>query len=509
VEDKQAVTQNAFYAVLQVVLSGVMLFLFYRYLYSVIGIEQVGIWSLILAMTSLSSIANLGFGGSLVKYVAQYHARGDQDAINDVVATAVITVGIAVATVLILAYPFAEALVGMVVQRQYAERAASLLPYAIVSLWIGSLGNMYAAVLEGYHLAYLKSVIFLAGQALNLLLSMLMVSHHGLFGLAYAQIIQAAFVVAATMIVLKTKVPSMRVVPGMWKKERYREMKNYGFNVQVNSVAIMLYDPITKALLSKYGDISIVGFFEMANRTVLLFRAVLVNANRVLVPTISRAMESVNVPLNKIYSLSYELILYLSVPIFAGLIAFAPSVAHLWTGAYNDRLSSMIMILSLGWFVNILAGPAYFMNMGTGDLSMNTISHVVIGLGNLLLGLAAGVLLGGQYIVWTWTLSLGAGSLMIPISYQRKNSLPLSSLLPATSRMLALSCTVGAVLSLLVYHGYHESLPFFQLLAGTVLVYCAIIFPSLWKHPARSRLFEMTGHLRGLSAGKDQNHEDA
>jgi len=156
-----------------------MLLLLYRYLYFTIGIAQVGIWSLVLVTMSLSNIANLGFGGSLVKFVAQYHAREDQQSINEIVGTAVITVAVTVAGIIIVLYPAIRTVFHMVVPEANVPVVDLLLPYACISLWVNAIGNLYAAVLDGYHFAHVKSKILLVNQALYLLLSMIFVGMYG------------------------------------------------------------------------------------------------------------------------------------------------------------------------------------------------------------------------------------------------------------------------------------------------------------------------------------------
>jgi O-antigen/teichoic acid export membrane protein len=46
----------------------------------------------------------------------------------------------------------------------------------------------------------------------------------------------------------------------------------------------MLYDPITKALLTKFGGLSLVGYYEMANKLIYQIRSLKVSANQILVP---------------------------------------------------------------------------------------------------------------------------------------------------------------------------------------------------------------------------------
>ncbi|MGC8744981.1 MAG: polysaccharide biosynthesis C-terminal domain-containing protein, partial [Verrucomicrobiia bacterium] len=60
---------------IQIISVGIALFFLYRFLLKTIGVEQFGIWSLVLSTTSIIGAANLGISGSIVKFVAKYIAR--------------------------------------------------------------------------------------------------------------------------------------------------------------------------------------------------------------------------------------------------------------------------------------------------------------------------------------------------------------------------------------------------------------------------------------------------
>lgn len=52
------VLKNAMMAVLQTLVMGAILFFLYRYLLRTIGVEQLGLWSLVLASTSVTPVAD-------------------------------------------------------------------------------------------------------------------------------------------------------------------------------------------------------------------------------------------------------------------------------------------------------------------------------------------------------------------------------------------------------------------------------------------------------------------
>jgi len=252
----------------------------------------------------------------------------------------------------------------------------------------------------------------------------------------------------------------------------------------------MLYDPITKALLTKFGGLSMTGFYEMASRMILQLRALLVTANQVLVPTIADLQEKNPELIQSVYKSSYRLLFYLALPLFLVIVALTPIISEIWIGHYEGRFVLFAILLAVGWFLNTLTAPAYFANLGIGELRWNTIGHVVIGVLNTGLGLFLGILYGGKGVVIAWVFSLIIGSHIITVSYHLRHKIPIGELLPQENISIGLASVVGLFAAMLLYYQLHLlwSLP--ALTALIFVVFCAIMVVPLWLHPMRKRLFE-------------------
>ena len=75
--DRRRISANVIASIAQVLASSVAFFLLYRYLLDQLGVAQLGVWSLVLATTSVSRIGDLGLSAGVVKFVAQALAQGD------------------------------------------------------------------------------------------------------------------------------------------------------------------------------------------------------------------------------------------------------------------------------------------------------------------------------------------------------------------------------------------------------------------------------------------------
>ncbi|HDK42028.1 MAG TPA: hypothetical protein ENG87_01510 [Candidatus Pacearchaeota archaeon] len=484
---KRQVLINAVFSVVQILVIGIVIFILYRFLLNTIGVKQLGIWSLILATTSVAQIANFGLAGSVVKFVAKYLDRNEAENVSDVIQTAVISLGIFVGLALLLSYPLIKKVLSLVVPGDSLPLAVGILPYALVSLWLMMIFSVFQAGLDGYQRIDLRSLILMVSAVLNLILCFILAPPYGLIGVAYARVIQMAITLIIGWILLKRYI-RLPIIPYRWNRQLFKEIISYGIKYQTISVTTLFYDPVTKALLSKFGSLSMVGYYEMANRMVQQFRGLIVSANQVLFPAIADLKESAPEKIQAVYRTSYQLLFYLALPMFSLIIAALPLISNLWIGHYEGNFVLFSVILAVGWFLNTLSGPAYFANLGIGELRWNVVGHVSIAILNLVSGFLLGLYFGGTGVVIAWATSLALGSSVIYLSYHIKNKIPLIDLLPKASRAIIAVCLIGVLSALLIQYKLNQAFNTIALNSITLFAFSIIVFISLWFHPMRRRL---------------------
>ena len=72
--NKKKIAISAGSSIIQTVVSGITVFILFKYILKTIGPEKLGIWSLVLAASSMVQVANLGMSGSIVKNAATGYA---------------------------------------------------------------------------------------------------------------------------------------------------------------------------------------------------------------------------------------------------------------------------------------------------------------------------------------------------------------------------------------------------------------------------------------------------
>jgi hypothetical protein len=109
----------------------------------------------------------------------------------------------------------------------------------------------------------------------------------------------------------------------------------------------------------------------------------------------------------------------------------------------------------------VLSSPAYFANLGSGDVVWNTVTHAILAVSAIVLGSVLGGALGGRGVVLGWTCSLFLAAAFTVFEHRRRSSLRLGELL--SSREIGMIVVNALALVLAV------SLPF--LFSGRIGLY--------------------------------------
>jgi O-antigen/teichoic acid export membrane protein len=483
-------TRNATVSVAQVIFSGLVLFVVYRYLIDHLGAEQLGLWSVVLASTSVARLSDMGLTGSVVKFVARYRALKDEVQAADVVQTAAISIAGVMAILCIAVYPLLDDVLALAVPEKSMAQALLILPWAVFSLWIGSVGSVFQSALDGCQRMDIRNVLMVVGNILFLVATLCLVPGYGLVGLAIGQIMQGTLLLLVSWLTLRRQLKSLPWLPMLWSKAKFKEMLGYAVNFQINAIAILLFDSIIKLLMSRYGGLSSAGYYEMANQLVAKLRALLISANQALVPTVAELHEAVPEKIRELYLKVYRMLLFVSFPLYAGILISLPIISVLWIGHIEAHFLLFGALLCVGWGINTLIAPAYFINLGTGNLKWNTIAHVSMAIINLLLGLFLGKVVGALGVVIAAMTALVFASGLVIFALHRQYQISFGMIFPREHIPLMLAAIVSIALS-----GWLNIDQFFgqkTLLVGAINIgiFTLLMLVCLWLHPYKKILLE-------------------
>jgi O-antigen/teichoic acid export membrane protein len=489
---------NATVSVVQTVISGLVLFVLYRYLIDHLGSEQLGLWSVILASTSVARLSDLGLTGSVVKFVARYRALNDDAQAGDVVQTAAISIALVMAALVLILYPLLDFVLRLSIPAQSMPQALGILPWAVFSLWLGSVGGVFQSGLDGCQRMDLRNILMVAGNLLFLGAALWLVPRYGLIGLAIGQAVQGLLLLLANWATLRRQLTSLPWLPCHWSKSKFKEMFGYAVNFQVSAIAMLLFEPTSKLLMSRFGGLSSAAYYEMASQLVLKLRALIIAASQALVPAVAELHATSPEKVRELYLKSYRLLFFVVVPFYAAIIVALPLISWLWLGRSDAQFILFGSILAAGWGLNTLTGSAYFLNLGTGDLKWNAIAHVLMATVNVLLGLLLGYIFDGLGVTISAMGALITGSWFVIHSLHKQYKIPFRTIVPSEHYFLVAIALLCIALSIFANARSIVNHP--SAISGSINfgLYLIIISFVIWRHPYKRILFLHTraGHSR-------------
>jgi O-antigen/teichoic acid export membrane protein len=300
-------------------------------------------------------------------------------------------------------------------------------------------------------------------------------------------------VLGGSWTVLRSQMVGLPFLPRRWNLSTFREILGYSALFQLNNLLLLLLDPLVKFTMTRFGGLSAIAYFDMANQLVQRLRQLPVAAAQVLVPAMTQAGIEGTAQVRELYARGYRTIFAVAVPIFSFAAILVPTISSIWIGHEVPLFTGMMWICLAGWALSTVGAPAYFGNLGTGTLTSNAIGHTLTNLIAFLLGWVGGRELGAYGVCAGYALGVVAGALFVQLGFMRRLGLGLSTIVPPDSRwlliqsLLAVALGLGADFAIVKSGILAEAGPFPHALriAVATSIFLVVAGASVWSHPVR------------------------
>lgn len=407
--------RNAVWSIAEIVISGISLFLLYKYVVSFLGLKALGIWSLVLASTSLVRFADLGAAAGLGRFVALALTKNDRTSARDFVETSLLAN--------LYIYIFASALFAVplwkglyfLIPSDSVTQARALLPYALASFTLLNTNAVTLSALVGIQRTDIKCKIVILSLVVQIVVVLVLVPFVGLVGMGMGQIAQYAVSMALSWLAFRSLLgPSIvPVLPRRFSRSAFSQLFTFGIKLQLMNLISFVFEPLTKFVVSAVCGLQILGIFEMTYRLVLQTRHLIVAPMQQLVPAFVH-FDAVNPSETaRLYSRALVEATLMGTPIFLMVGIASPAISWIWIGAYNPTFVIFTSLLCLGWLASALSTPAYLLGISCGRVRWNITGHLITSVSGPALGYLFGTWFGSNALVLAISVHLVAGSVCI------------------------------------------------------------------------------------------------
>lgn len=436
--------RNGLFAVIQSLINIFAVFLSFRILIDNQGIEALGLWSLSVGLVSFVRLADVS-GAALARFVAIAAPEMQKKYIDTVLIFSFIFYAILCALIWV---PYTY-LISLVVDPEYLELSKKLIPYVVGSLFLIVISNSQLNALDGLHRADLRAIVASIGFLVFLVLAFIWVPEQGVIGLAKAQITQSIFLFFTARLVCIRKVAKLKFIPIYWNMEAFKEMLSYGLKLQLNSATNLFFDSGIKLVITNYSGLETLGIYELAFKTVVNTKYLIVAALTPLIPEFAKAHkdepEQSLQKLQKIQDYLNQLNLGF---LFISFLA-APIVSFLILSKISASLLILANALTIAYYINIFGLPVYLYAQAVGLLRWNIIGQVIITIISIVMCIVFSYILPTENSPLGVFVGLSIGSIIMTFNNIKMFGLSFTKLAP--KKVILLFTTAILFVQIVVY----------------------------------------------------------
>lgn len=300
-----------------------------------LGTESFGLWSLIWSFLALFELADLGFGASVIKYVADARGRNDMERLKKIVCTlfwiyvclgAVVMLGVAASLLFfnrLFQIPPDQAPMAQAVLLILGVRASLYLPL-----------GLFRGVLVGYQKMTVANVYKMVASLLYFVAALFFLTlFPDIRVLATVNMVAGVLPMLAMMIHTKRMNPDLSIHPRHFERALVRELSSFSIYFSFTQVARLIATRADAMIIKLFLPLEMVGIYSVGMRLTdkaSLFCSHLARALSPVFAELHGADDKSTV--RAAYRMGSKLTIAFATPLLLGLALLAHPLIIAWTG---------------------------------------------------------------------------------------------------------------------------------------------------------------------------------
>lgn len=412
---KRLATLNIVSTIVQGISTAFTYFILYKIIRDQIGLDYIGIWSLITSTSMICNILSLGIPTTVTRLVARQSKSTGKNIVSQVVFSSLFLTLVLYSVSGTLIYMIGLGPIEDVIHVQYTHLIRELFWLSLINTLLTALLAIFYATFDGLKKNYQHNLIAIFANLMFILLIFKFMSYWGINGVAWAQILQNCIAIILSFILLRNFLNWQNLNLFIYKKI-FRILFHYGKKEQVISLSQIFFDPLVKYFLARFGGLSDVSYYEVANRIVSQSRGLLVSINQVFYVRLIEVSVGGGVNLYKdVHRRNSNIMHSLSRGWVAAVFTGSMILAKFVFEGIDLQYILFVTLITLGYFANLISVPAYYSNMALGKYDQNVLSNVLCAIVNISIGFMLGVLFDGLGVVIAWSIALIVQALFVTL----------------------------------------------------------------------------------------------
>jgi O-antigen/teichoic acid export membrane protein len=356
-----------------------------------IGVAGYGSWAVFMAINGLTSLADLGLVGTLSKFVAEYYARQDFEALGRLLSSG-LTLFLLLDLIIGTAVWFTSPLL---VKRLFHGSAVPgaeliiLLRCFLIVIASNVLAQLFASVTTGLQRLDLTHVMSAANTLMSAVFgAVLLLRGGGIRGLVYGYIGSAILTILVYIILVRKLLPQVALNPMHFDGAESRKMFGYSLRLYLTQAAVVVHNQVEKLFLALLVGVAPVGWYDIASDIALKMRGTIAIILSPVLPAASElhALDDKS-RIKELYYRSHKYLALVGVPLVCYVAAVSHRFVELWIGPSMTMIALPLSVILAVNFLNLATGPGFMIFAGAGNLKPGVQSAVLAIILNIVLSL--------------------------------------------------------------------------------------------------------------------------
>jgi O-antigen/teichoic acid export membrane protein len=337
-----------------------------------LGDSVYGVWVLVGSLVGYLGLLDFGLTPSIVKFVAEYRAREDQNALNRLVTGSIVVYSLMGLASLAFSFTVAFNFNSLFNSPLSYRTAAAVAILAGINLALGFPAAVFIGVVRGYQRydldAMITSLMIFARSACFVFF---ILKGYGIIGLAVTTLtfdtIRLLFLVRWAF---KLN-PNIRIAREYFDTSQLRRLFGYSVFVFMISCAKQMIFFTDSIVIGMFLSTSSVTAFFIAGRLVSYLRLLVEEMVGVLAPTTSELDARNDLEgIKELLVISTKYMLLIALPVSGVFFIMGDVFISLWMGPQYASSALLLTILTAGYLINLMEMPAYTILLGRGKHSI-------------------------------------------------------------------------------------------------------------------------------------------
>jgi len=348
-----------------------------------LGSESLGLWALIFSYASVINLSGFGIGQTMVHFSHSDEVQSSSLERHFRVATTITLVGSLIFGGIIF-FP-ARAIVLGVVTALDTSLINGLLVIILTSFCTTMLYRVVTFTLTGLGFFWVGQLAIFVGAVAYCIVTFKFLPDIGLVAAAYGHLAMSLvtlFLSWLGLLVVRLKQANSYgvLMPiGVYRKE-FKAMISLGISFQVTSFLFLFLEPVARTTLAHAGGLSLLGYYEMANRLVLAPRELIARPAAFLSGQFAEQNRTDLKRLKSNFNRSLKQFWLLGLGMLVFIAIIALPAADYWVQERNAYFFFCVAALGLGWSFSVPALIPWNCGVGLGinQFNLNSVFLMVL-----------------------------------------------------------------------------------------------------------------------------------